>query len=108
INPQYLDLKVLPDGKVLAIGRHPTNDTTWRVVRLNADGSLDASFGTAGIAETIFASVATPDEIILHDDGRITVLGNAPSTSSGWALARYHSDGTPDTSFGGSGSVLLP
>src|SRR5262245_40941259 len=40
-----------PDGKIIVAGRSSTsNSMAATVARYNADGSLDTSFGTAGIA----------------------------------------------------------
>ena len=106
----------LDDGKVLVAGttRSANNDVDSALVRLNADGSLDASFGTGGIAvarltagHDLFAQMA------LQDDGKIVVFGsmNGGLTSSAGAelmVARYHADGRLDTAFGDGGIVHIP
>jgi uncharacterized delta-60 repeat protein len=46
---------VQPDGKIVVLARRQNPSLTWSdvaVVRLGTDGSLDASFGTSGLATT--------------------------------------------------------
>lgn len=73
-----------------------------------AAGDLDPSFGSGGKATTDFGGIDSANAIILQPDGKILAAGEA-SMSSGssldFALARYHSNGGPDTSFGNSGRV---
>lgn len=95
------------DGKIVLGGT--TNESGIRdfaLVRLNADGSLDPTFGSGGIAVTDFGS--TGDEltgIALQPDGRIVVSGNSfrPGTGSDFLVARFNTNGTLDTSFDGDG-----
>lgn len=82
----------------------------FALARYNPDGSLDASFGEKGKVLTDFASAA--DErvhaIVIDDEGRIVAGGWAAVGGGGYcfALARYTSDGSLDTSFGEDGQVL--
>ncbi len=95
---RILELAVLPDQSVLAVGnRH--------IARLTSAGALDASFGVDGIVEV--PSTGSGDalySLALADDGKFLVGGAfTPSTggnASMW-LGRYLADGTPDTSFAG-------
>src|SRR5438552_19066342 len=50
-------LVVQPDGKLVAAGHaYNANNDTFALVRYNADGSLDASFGTGGKVTTAVGS----------------------------------------------------
>jgi uncharacterized delta-60 repeat protein len=88
------------DGKIVVVGRV---SGLFAVARYNPDGSLDTSFGTAGEVTTDFGS--TPGEasgVVLQPDGKLVAAGTA---GSAFALARYNTDGSLDTSFGTSGKV---
>jgi uncharacterized delta-60 repeat protein len=98
-----------PDGKILVTGEAigVVNDD-FALVRYNADGSLDASFGTGGkVLTPISSTYDYARAVALQSDGRILVAGSA------WwgdhyvlALVRYDSDGSLDSTFGTGGKVI--
>ena len=108
------------DGKIVAAGRTQFNDVEFEgafdsfgVARYNPDGSLDASFGgqngdTPGTTTTRFLCDgphhAQAEGVVIQPDGKIVVVGfvNYFGTNA-FAVARYNTDGTPDTDFGGQG-----
>jgi uncharacterized delta-60 repeat protein len=101
------------DGKILVAGsvNEAPKGKSFALARYNADGSLDAGFGTGGIVVTSFGSQS--DEafaIAVQVDGKIVLGGHALSATSGldFALARYQTDGTLDATFGVNGQVLEP
>ncbi len=70
-------------------------------------GDLDASFGYGfGITSTDFGGYESLADMAFQDDGRIVALGTTWEGGglSNFALARYHSNGALDTSFGGQGT----
>jgi uncharacterized delta-60 repeat protein len=77
---------------------YPTGDMT----RLNADGTLDTTFGDGGTAT--FTNGLVPYGLTVESSGQILVPGEGPDTNDvdhdGPALGRFNSDGTPDASFG--------
>ena len=89
------------------------------VVRVTADGNLDAGFGTNGVA-TIPISVtasqsATVSAFGFQTDGRIVVVGqDVGATGRGQvfpdsiAVGRFSDAGQADASFGTGGEVTLP
>jgi uncharacterized delta-60 repeat protein len=90
--------------------------TEASVTRYHADGSLDTSFGTGGIAFANFVTGAEPggagfSAIALQQDGKIVAVGT--STHSGIdqgdiIAARFNVDGSEDTTFGlAHGQVTL-
>jgi uncharacterized delta-60 repeat protein len=102
---------VQPDGKVLVGGTFCRNFTdpndgtlqcafATNLLRLNSNGTLDSSF-TSNTENAGWAADggATPsvENVQLQSDGKIVVGGNFGAPGSG--VARFNSDGTPDTTF---------
>ncbi len=98
---------IQPDGKILVVGFSGSAYGQLFVARYAADGMLDASFGTGGIARTIIPDHLTAGiSIELQPDGKILAGGNMLSTagSSGfYLLARLNPDGSPDATWDGDG-----
>jgi uncharacterized delta-60 repeat protein len=107
---------IQPDGKiVVAGGAFPlfTFAGNFEVVRYNSNGLLDKSFGDGGIVTTTFPEGSYASDVALQADGKIIAAGTVfvdfiigDSSDTDFALARYNSDGTPDTTFGGGGQVM--
>jgi len=87
------DLALQPDGKILAFGTH--------LVRYNADGTLDASFGQNGKVDVDFRGQA----VALQPDGKILAAGSGGNINGDFFVARYNADGTLDASFGQNGKL---
>lgn len=83
-----------PDGKLLTL------DGNSALVRRTQKGSLDSSFGTAGVVQTPFGFA---EHMALQSDGKVVVVGIDPS-----AVVRYNSDGSLDSAFGVGGIVQSP
>jgi uncharacterized delta-60 repeat protein len=85
----------------------------FKIARFNPDGTLDASFGQAGIVTSTFPGQGSfASALALQPDGRIIAAGTDyvnfsgdSSSNTDFALARYNTDGSPDPSFGGTGQV---
>ncbi len=83
----------------------------YSIVRLNADGSLDSSFGTggkAGIPMGNFSDVVT--SVIQQADGKL-VLGGYSSRDAGnsdYSIVRLNANGSLDSSFGTGGKAIFP
>ena len=100
-----------PGGKILVAGE--TTDESgerFAVARLNADGTLDPTFGSGGEDTISFdgtASVATA--VLVAPDGRIVLAGSNTSTDTqnDFAVARLNTDGTLDTTFGSGGTATV-
>lgn len=101
------DAILLPDGGLLLVGEI---DDSAGIVKVNADGTLDATFGTAGVFQWgVEGRDSYLSSAVRLDDGRFVATG-AVSTESRDALAysvvlRLEADGTLDTSFGTGGVV---
>jgi len=106
---------IQPDGKiVVAGGAFPlfTFAGNFEIVRYNSNGRLDRSFGDGGIVTTVFEEGSYAFAIALQPDGKIVaggtvfvdfVIGDQSDTD--FALARYNSNGSLDTTFGNGGLV---
>ncbi len=117
---QGLGMTVQADGKILVVGE---SDGDFAVVRYNADGSLDTSFSGDGKVTTDIGDYDSGWSVTALSDGKILVAGYAyggidqpfhlqsdgmilvGDRSSDFALVRYNSDGTLDTTFDGDGKV---
>ena len=112
VQSQARSFAVQPDGKVLVGGtfceessvpdENGSYPCTFRtnLLRLNSNGTLDSSF-TSNTKTASWAADggATPsvENVGLQPDGKIVVGGNFGAPGSG--VARFNSDGTPDTTF---------
>src|SRR5713226_3901710 len=68
-----------------------------------AAGDLDPNFGVGGKVTTdFFGGDDTGDVVAIQSDGKIVVAGTAfqPATGPDFALARYNTTGTLDSTFG--------
>ena len=93
------------DGKIVVAGQGSASPR-FCVARYNTDGSLDGTFGTGGIVTTSFggSSTAGARGMVVQSDGKLTVVGQSNVTGGlTFALARYNTDGSLDTSFDGDG-----
>jgi uncharacterized delta-60 repeat protein len=98
---------VQSDGKIVVAGK---NSTRIAVARYNTDGSLDITFDTDGKQSTAIANEANGQEVILQSDGKIvvagfirTVIGIGRADNNDFAVVRYNTDGSLDTTFSGDG-----
>jgi uncharacterized delta-60 repeat protein len=106
---------VLADDKILLAGDAggAFNNIEFLLMRLNADGSPDSMFGSNGIVRTpIGTSTDIANAIALQPDGHIVLAGSAIAADgrADFALARYDSSGTLDTTTFNSphGFVMTP
>ena len=112
------DVYVAADGKVLVTGKTRTflrsgvaKHTALFVLRFNADGSPDATFGGGDgvLAVDLVGDVSDLQATVLSD-GRIAIVGilsvettAPPNPRQDPLFARFNSDGSPDTSFSPTG-----
>ncbi len=87
-------LALQPDGKILiGGGEGAVGGSEATLGRLNADGSVDTSFGQDGSVSAAFANGASYfNSLIVQPDGKIFAIGNAD-------VARYLPDGYLDPYF---------
>ena len=103
------DVVIQPDGKIIAVGyTRDSNSTDFALARYQGDGSLDTTFGSGGLVTSAFAEdTIGVSAVVLQPDGKIIVCGGVfnDDTIVDFALARYHSNGSLDTTFGTGGLV---
>lgn len=102
------------DGKIVAGGiSNQAGIFSFTIARFDSNGSLDSSFGTAGIASVSIGTFSEITSIAIQSDGKIVAGGEAEVGGvEQFAIARFNSNGTLDTTFNSSGSqpgvVTLP
>jgi len=100
---------VEPSGKIVVAGFTGCCVAgDFEVVRYNADGSLDTSFGSGGVVVTDLGSgTDTPSDLAVTQSGKTLVVGvSSASGSADLAVVRYDQDGSLDPSFGSAGIAL--
>ena len=101
------DVAIQSDGKIVVSGYNNSATNDFTVMRFNADGSLDSSFGDSGwVITPVGAGDDRPSGMTLQDDGKILVSGRAQFSDYDFAVVRYNNDGSLDTSFGDDGKVI--
>ncbi len=113
-NGEVRSLVVQPDGRIVAAGVRTQAGTVGHafVLRLDAAGQLDASFGTGGIALVgPLAEGSTRTSIrrvLLAPDGKLLLVGglSLADGDTDMFVARLGADGAMDTSFGVGGATL--
>ncbi len=93
---------IQPDGKIVVAG---IAELDFGVARYNADGILDTTFGTNGVVLTSFGGQDGASDLALQADGKIVVVGLAVTDKLQYGVARYNTNGSPDTTFGVGGKV---
>ena len=100
---------IQPDGKiVVAYGATPSRPVSpgpvsFALARFTANGSLDKTFGDGGkVRRRSSSSPEDASAVAIQRDGKIVVAG---TSARDFDVARYTSNGTPDTSFGTDGTV---
>jgi len=102
-------IAVQPDGKLVVAGVATINgNSAFALARYNSNGALDLSFGTGGKSTTDFGGrFERATSVALQGDGKIVVAGGSViALFNDFAVARFNSNGTLDTSFGTGGKVL--
>ena len=104
-------MTIQPDGKIVVAGEMGIGGPNPRfaIVRYEADGSLDPSFGggDGNVSIDFTPRDDFPYAVRLQADGKIVVAGAAGYNrpNSKFALARLTPDGSLDPTFGGDGTV---
>jgi uncharacterized delta-60 repeat protein len=103
------DTALQPDGKIVTLG---STFVDSQIVRYNSDGTIDTTFGAGGRVIVDFSGGKDlPAGLAILNDGKIIVAGSVYysgplSNCEAYAtLAKFNSDGSPDTTFGSNGTV---
>ena len=105
---QVMGLVIQPDGKIVAAGYTTTGtgDLNFALARYNSNGTLDTTFDGDGKLTTDFGSHDIANAVALQSDGKIVAAGSTGGTGTyDFALARYNTDGSLDSSFSFDGKA---
>ena len=96
------------DQKIVVAGlAGPPGEGDFALARYTTAGSLDPSFSAPdGKLTTEFGGVSFGDDVAVQDDGKILVAGSDLAGTGDFALARYNTDGSLDTSFSCDGKQI--
>jgi uncharacterized delta-60 repeat protein len=107
-------INIQSDHKILLGGSVAFNSApSFSILRLNQDGTVDATFGNNGLTITNFNDPSVIYDMQLLSDGSILACGYEGIWSFGigsntrFAIAKYSSLGILQNSFGTNGFVLL-
>jgi uncharacterized delta-60 repeat protein len=105
INDEARAVAIQADGKIVLAGLSQTSeDINFALARYNYDGTLDSAFGTAGVVSTFFGSSDKgASSLVIQKDGKLVIVGTSDGS---YAVLRYNSDGSLDSSFNGNGMVV--
>jgi uncharacterized delta-60 repeat protein len=94
------------DGKIVVLVTALVSPTfsTIEVVRYNADGSLDPTFGTGGIATLPAVGSVAASQMVIQPDGKLVIAGSNNSFQG--ELIRLTPGGALDTTFNGKGYLV--
>ena len=102
---------LLPDGSIIG-GGTDSNIENFLLFKVKSDGTPDNTFGSNGLVKTNISGPNsfnnTPSHFIsalaLQPDGKIIAAG---TVDADLAIARYHSTGAIDSSFGQYGKTMI-
>lgn len=108
-NPSTSDVAISSSGKLFVSGSAKISGSysSAVVVSLNSDGTVDTSFGIAGISAFTFSSGVNNVArcIALQTDGKIIVGGDSGGSWYG-GIARLKTDGTLDSGAFGTNGII--
>ena len=105
-------LALQTDGKTLLAGNEAGLPASIAAVRLNANGTLDSTFGTGGVqilSKTATFAIFAVTAVGLQPDGRIVIVGGPDDTGGpdGFDVIRLNPSGSLDTSFNQTGELSI-
>ncbi len=106
-NPNYTyGIATQSDGKILAVTT--SNNVQYYLMRLNADGSLDSTFGQNGIIEDTLIGEVLGSDVQVDEQDRIIITGYVYHGfgQEDLFVVRMLPDGTYDNSFGVNGVFI--
>ena len=107
-NSRARAMVIQPDGKIVLAGRASVGSyDDFAAARYNPDGSIDQTFGNAGIVTTpIGTNSDTAYSVALQNDGKIVVGGTTYNgTNYDFAIVRFNAGGSLDDTFDSDGKV---
>ena len=102
-------LALQADGRIVAAGQVNNGiDYDMLLLRYNANGDLDTTFGSNGVVIAALGPLQDLSSgVAIQADGKIVVCGSFDNpTSRDSVLLRYNTNGAPDATFGSNGVVV--
>ena len=90
------------DGKIVVAGSVGTTRPKFAILRLDAEGDPDPTFGDDGVVITPYGIWGVARAMAIQPNGKIVLAGG---NGGGWALARYTTEGELDPTFGDNGKA---
>ena len=91
------------DGKIVVAGYTTAGAGDAAVARLNANGSVDESFGPGGRRTIDYGSVDRALDVLVQPDGKIVLAGEG-GLNNNFVVTRLNPNGSYDSDFGGGGT----
>ncbi|MEP7265880.1 MAG: T9SS type A sorting domain-containing protein [Bacteroidota bacterium] len=114
VGESFIKFLLQQDGLLISAGFDydiNQNDFHIDMIRHSVCGEIDSSFGVNGLSRTTFEQRNTGYDFTLQPDGKILSVGlQAPSNAGSQQIpyvARFLTNGSPDSTFGTSGSNSL-
>jgi uncharacterized delta-60 repeat protein len=93
-----------PEGRlVVTVSSFVGSYAGFTLLRYDASGSLDTSFGSGGVVTTDFGTTAMANAVAFQSDGALVVAGVVNT----FTVARYTPAGVLDTTFGQGGLTYV-
>ena len=113
-NEPSLQVAIAPTGQIILANtiNQGTANVTYFVAELNADGTIDTSFGTDGVAEYPADTTTSATDrisalvgVFVQSGGQILLAGGS---GGGFSAVELNADGSLDTSYGTDGTATVP
>jgi uncharacterized delta-60 repeat protein len=103
---QIGEIHILDNGSILATGSvQDSSGFSFSLAKLTATGTLDTSFGNNGKVVTNLGNNSFIYDSAVLSNGKVTAVGELQN--AGFAIVRYNSDGSLDTSFSSDGIATV-
>ena len=101
----YVPGSGVPTAVALSDGKIIITRPNFALTRFNGDGSLDTTFGVNGTAAAHFSDGDSVSALVVQADKKIVAVGSATvNGKSAFAVTRFNSNGSLDTTFGNGGA----
>jgi uncharacterized delta-60 repeat protein len=102
------DGKLVLAGQTDYAGSQVSGAQQFMAARVNADGSPDSSFGTAGVVTVPVGGTALGYGVAVQSDGKLVLAGPAFTTTGVNAAVRLTTSGALDPTYGTGGIATVP
>ena len=97
---------VQANGKIVLAGLSENNSTQFTVAQFTSSGALDTTFNGTGYVVTAIGDGSSANGVIFQTDNKVVVSGvTIVSGTPEFAVVRYNTNGSLDSSFGTGGIV---